>query len=1835
VAEECETSRKETKEGHRALLHDALRALEKMQARLEANEKEKTEPIAIIGLGCRFPGGANSPEKFWSLLRAGFDAVGQIPPDRWNADAYYDPDPDMPGKMYTRHGAFLDELGAFDSGFFGISPREASVLDPQQRLILEVSWEAIEHAGLAASGLAGSRTGVFVGIGSHDYSELQAKTNDPTRIDPYTGSGGALCFAAGRLSYFFGFQGPSMIVDTACSSSLLAVHLACLSLRNAECRTALAGGVHLMLSPAAHIYLSRLKALSANGRCKVFDAGADGFARGEGCGMVVLKRYRDAVEDNDNVIAIIRGSAVNQDGASGGLTVPNGSAQKALISTALAKAGVDPARVGYVEAHGTGTSLGDPIEMRALVEVLGKGRSKDQPLVVGSVKTNIGHLEAAAGIAGLFKAALSLQHGKIPPHLHFRNLNPHIDFQGSPVIIPTEIMEWPAGDGPRTTGISSFGLSGTNVFTLLEQAPPRSRERSEPARPFEILTLSAKTEHSLRELAQSYGGYLERNHPAPMADVCRTANAGRSHFANRLALVVESSNEGVEAARRELSAWALSGKGNDTVLAGTVPSGDRLRIAFVFAAEALEYANMGRGLYDTEPTFRKTMDMCGELLDCGPGPSFVELIYPERGLHFSMTQEAYSQAALFALEYSLAQLWLSWGIEPAAVAGYGVGEYAAACVAGVFGPADALKIAAARGRLMNEMNRKGPPDLDLSLTDRLVDEFYEACGQVVFHLARIPFFCSQTGRFAGNDEILGPEYWCGNLFRTTRHYHSPRRLLRQGCNFLLDIGPDYCVTSSENGMHSKAPCPFLPSLSRYRDDRQQVLMTLGTLYVHGADIDWEAFCKDPAGHRISLPTYPFQREHYSIVPENIASNRPEPRSREKGSHPILGTGFWPASQPGTYVRQGEINLDDLPYLRDHMVQGAVVLPNAAYLEMVLASAAEAFGEGPVVFFEMENKQVLVPAKSETPQVQVVLSPAEEGRYSFAVYSGQRTGGGKEKPTGNWTLHVSGKLLYRPAGETVGTEAPFNIQDVLARCTEEVSGSDFYRMQAERGNQWGPCFQGIERLWLGDGEALSLVRVPKALESDTALYRFHPAVSDASGHVLSATIPIQKTNGSRGGAFVAKGVDEITIYRKPQGTQLWGYARIQPASHMDQDLLVGNIQVTDETGALVASTTGARFWYLDRNEQEAPTQNPDHWFYELQWKPAEWSDTLSHSSGGEGIWLILSDNKGTGEALNAVILEHGEKSILVFAGESYRALDGQRFLINPNQPEDLPRLFEDTLGPGAPFLRGIVYLWGLDAPCSEEKNVSTLDESLIPGCAGVMRLVQELTKERRPASPRIWLVTRGAQAVKRNEEHPAIFQAPLWGIGRTIATEHPELWGGLLDLDPARTEPDTAGFIWQEICGPDKEDQVAVRAGRRYVARLVHKKVSSPQTAGFRCRSDCTYLITGGLGGIGFQVSRRLAEKGARNLILMGRTKIPPRSEWEDIQETGLSGKISAIRELEAMGVKVYVPSVDVADEVQLRTFIEAYDPEGRHPIRGVVHAAGIVQYEPLVDHDVARMTAVLEPKIIGGWLLHRIFKDTPLDFFVLFSSLSSVLSSPFLGSYAAANAFLDALAHYRKSQGRPGLSINWATWTQTGMATVFEADSSRMLKGIKGISNEQGLEAMERLIRQDSAQVVVMPVDWSEWRKLYPAYTASPFFQSIVANKDDDLEKQTISLTGRKILYATEPEERRSLVETYLVEQVAKVLKLPTPSLDPRQPISAMGFDSLMAVELRNRIEKDLGQVVPMVKFLQGPSVFELTEMFFGELATASAASSLNGPEKTPAGLAGAFEDEAWEEGIL
>ncbi len=1213
-------------------LKRAFLALEETRARLAAVEAAASEPIAIIGLGCRVPGGGDDAESFWALLRDGVDAIGPLPADRWDVAATYDADPEAIGRIAALGGGFLRDIRGFDAGLFGIAPREAQGMDPQQRLLLEVAWEALEHAGQAPDRLEKTPTGVYVGVTGSDYAYLQLETGDRALLDTHFASGIAHSIASGRLSYLLGLQGPALTIDTACSSSLVAIHLACQALRAGDCRMALAGGVNLILSPDIYIALSRSRMLAPDGRCKTFDAAADGFSRGEGCGVIVLKRLSDAQADGDRVLAMVRGSALNQDGPSSGMTAPNGPAQEAVIRAALTRAGVAPRQVGYVEAHGTGTQLGDPLEVSALGAVFGADR--DRPLLIGSVKTNIGHLEAAAGVTGLIKLVLSLRHRQLPPHLHFKTPSPHIGWSDWPVQVQATLAPWEAIDGRRIAGVSSFGFSGTNAHIVVEEAPPEAPADS-PTRRHCLFVLSARDATGLAAMARRHHDALAKLDDSALADACFSVAAGRAHLPQRAAIVASTMAE-----LRERLAALAEGREVEGVRVARVTRRDPARIAFLFTGQGAQYAGMVKRLDQDEPVFRAALDRCAALLDA-------ELPRPLREVLFSeekpspLDSTGYTQPALFAVEYAMAELWRSWGVEPDVLIGHSVGEVVAACIGGVMSLPDALGLIAARGALMQSLPPGGAmaaifaPEADVapaverqgdrlsiaalnapqqtvvtgaadavdavcaeftgrgvrcqrlpvshafhsSLVEPMLDAFEARVAKASLHPPTRRIVSNLTGAMVDARDVVTPRYWRRHVREAVRFADGMRTLAALRPDVCLEVGPHPTLLAlAEENLTDARPAPVLvASLRRTRDDQAQLADALGALYLAGVAIHWRAVWRSTPARWVDLPGYAFQREP-TWFPARVTA---QGSGRDTG-HPLLGSRLRSALREVVQFEQ-VLRTDALPYLADHRVHGHAILPATGFIELALA-AGEAVLNGSVTVHDLALVEPLRVADDETRIVQVLVRVHDATGASFEILS-------CAAGTDEWQRHAEGRLRQGADVPAV----PGSLAAARAACEEPVEIEVHQAQLAARGLDFGPSLRGLAALHRGRGEALGEVRLPAPAIAGRGDYLLHPALLDACLQVMNAAVPDEV---DRRRAYLPLAIERVQRFRAPAGT-VWSHARVQAPDRAG--LLRAEVTVHDATG--VVATLGG----IALRAAAADTDVP---FYEVAWPPlppeqAEW------------------------------------------------------------------------------------------------------------------------------------------------------------------------------------------------------------------------------------------------------------------------------------------------------------------------------------------------------------------------------------------------------------------------------------------------------------------------------------------------------------------------------------------------------------------------------------------------------------------------------------------------------
>lgn len=1425
------------------LLQKSAGALKAMQAQLVALEEKQYEPIAIVGMACRLPGGGRTPERFWSMLDAGLDGICEVPSSRWDLDAFYDPDPGKEGKMYTREGGFVDGLDQFDPAIFGISPREALSMDPQQRMLLETSWEALEHAGIAPDSLTGSDTGVFVGISSQDY--FQHTLVNRTDIDAYSGTGVGLNVASGRISYVLGLQGPNSAVDTACSSSLVSLHMAICSLRAGECSMALAGGVNAILNPMINVYFCKLGALSPDSRCKTFDASANGYARGEGCGMIVLKRLSDARAAGDRVMAVLRGSAINHDGRSGGLTVPNGPAQKAVVRSALRNARLKPEDVSYIEAHGTGTPLGDPIELHALIDVFARDRPATDPLTVGSVKTNIGHLEAAAGIAGVIKVVLAMQNERIPQHLHLAELNPHISLDGAAIRFPTTPLAWPSTGRPRIAGVSSFGISGTNAHVVLEEAPrdlaaPLETAPVNAPRAQHLLPLAAKSPEVLSAMASALHEYLVVNPDASLEMICRTVATGRARLPVRA--VVKASNGDQMADRLQALAFGGAGTG---VTVGTGAVAGRPRIAFLFSGQGAQYPGMGRALYRQEPRFREALDRADASLAPHLGCSIIEVMH-STGAPARINRTEFTQPALFALEYALAALWRSWGVEPDVVMGHSVGEFAAACVAGVLSLEHAAELIAVRGRLMQalpeggamaavfaplavveaqlfglertvgiaaanaprntvvsgeqagvdallqRLGAQGVQSVPLNvshafhshLMDPMLEELRRVAGAMQHRPPTLRLVSNVTGSVAGRD-VIDADYWAEHARRPVQFEQGLRAAAEAGCDTFIEIGPHATLMTMGQQIVTGENQLWLASLRRGADDWDAMSDALAALSVRGAPIAWSTVFEATQGRPVPLPTYPFARERFWIERRTM----PQGGNEATGGivlgaslHPLLGRRVSNAGRDILF--QSALGANAPAWLADHAVAGRPIFPATGYWEIALAAGrAASTTDQPLGLADVAVEAPLLLADGAPSTVQTVLQPQADG-FGFEIHSLQ--------PDGGWRRHAAGRIVRQQGVPS----APVDPATLEVGDAQDVPA--LYARMRDRAMQYGPCFTGIAALRCGDRSSLAEIRRPDALPgSPNESLRLHPALTDACLQTLGATLTSDATPADRLWLPVALERLEVVTDCLPNDFLAHATLRESAGGIPASDMLVGDVDLRDRSGALLARIVGIRLRQTSLAVLESAISGmPRSVYHRAMWDEAP---LPTGAAAAGGAVLLLADRGGLAARIAAALRERGA---------AVRE-------VAPDAGDSLAPLVADPVD-GQPITR-ILALQGLDLAA----GVGRTDADIAAGAALTRgELLQSIqTLAALPSgTPSLTLVTCGAQSVAAGPSRTAPEAALVWGLGRVAQSELPGLQVRLADLDPADIPGSVLGLV-DAVLRPDGENQIAWRHKLRYAARL--------------------------------------------------------------------------------------------------------------------------------------------------------------------------------------------------------------------------------------------------------------------------------------------------------------------------------------------------------------------------------------------------------------------------------
>ncbi|MFY7779062.1 MAG: type I polyketide synthase [Elstera sp.] len=1787
--------------------------------------------IAIIGMSCRVPG-ANNYRDFWRNLCDGVESVTVFTDEELIAAGISPAEIAEPD--YVKTAFRIPGIDKFDAAFFEYSPREVRLMDPQHRILLEVGWEAFEDAGYIPGRHLGP-VGIVLGTGGnvssymvnelYDHPESRGRTANLVHI------GNDKDFASTRLSFKFDLTGPSLNVQTACSTSLIAVHLACQSIQTGECTMALAGGATVRVPEISGYRSVRGGLYSPDGHVRTFDADARGTVFGSAVGMVLLKEVNQAIADGDVIYAVIKATAINNDGGTkpsySGSSVPG---QAEAMSKALKAADVSPDTIGYAECHGTGTAVGDPIEIAALTEAF-----KDTPVPVGScpvgsVKPNIGHPEQAAGIVSLIKTALALHEEQIPPTINIRTLNPKINFATSPFYVNQELKAWPKTDKPRRALVNSLGIGGTNGVVILEEAPTRApAAQPQPERPAHLLVLSAKSEVALKEALARQAEGLEENPGQALPNVAFALAQGRVGFSHRYSLVAASTDEAIEKLRTTTIATAADRR-----------LGSKRKLGFLFTGQGAQFVGMGKALYASQPLFKQTFDRCAAamvgLLDRPLTDAvFADPNGPDAGL---INQTAYTQPGTFALQVSLATLLASWGIRPTAAAGHSVGEFALAVVAGVYPLEAAAKLIATRGKLMQALPEggamaavfsdeasvraalaelalpqigvaavNGPANTVVSGLKTSVDAviaFFEPKGitarqltvshafhSVLMEAAMADFRTAVGAATASAPELLwvstltgavktdapDADYWVSHAMDAVRFADAVKLLAEQGVTDFLEIGPGKSMLALAQSSVSGDGWAFLPTVTKDGVDGRDLLETIGTLFRRGETIDWKGFDAPWTRRRLPLPTYPFQGERLWNERDGAVTltQTAQPAASGQGLVGVKLRSSLPEAQFESVYSQKA-----LPWIKDHKVYSHVVLPTTAGLVGLLQAAAKLGGDKPRTIANFSYRAPLFLGETEARITHLVLKPGDMGSFDAQIASAE------DADASRWQTHITASL--RPAGDS--SQGPTFVPEAVISRAKPVPVERYYAALATLGLDYGAAFRGIQSLWQGLGEALAHVRLPDSVAAED--YPLHPALLDAALHTYPAVIDafgdFTKVTLPPDGMHLPTGIERFSI-AKPGERDIWVHLRKRlhdVSADPTTAALVVDIDLFDMSGARIARFEGLALKPLAvRAFQPKAAEAAADWLYQVRWDklPA----TAKNKVPAPNAWLILADAGGVGAALaKSLETRHHpvkliEKSALIPAGAV--KVDGR---------ESFAPVLAELAQTWADKRVGIIYLWGIDTQFGAG-DAHDLEAQQAAVIGNALHLTQALGESRDSfkAAPTLWLTTRNGLDIRDGSKATLdLAQAGLWGFGRTVSLEYPQVWGGLIDLAAGGTNPAETQALANHLLAGDREAQVAFRANSRYGARFVRAKAPAPRAP---VTQDATYLITGGLGAIGVETAKWLiTQRGIKHLVLASRRGA------DDPTAAGIRG------ELEALGSRISVEKLDTSSEASVKALVAKLRADVL-PLKGIYHSAGVLEDATIAQFSWDKFRKAIAPKFDGAWFLHKATEDLSLDDFVVYSSILSLFGAGGQANYTSGNAYLDGLAAFRQQQGKPGLAINWGPWAAGGLATLAgdKGEAIWRARGLIYTKPSEGQDALSVVVAAGFNHAAVLSADWPTLIRQFQ--TPPTFFADMLgeAKTEGATAGAGVSVEALQAqLKSSDPRERRFAIVTYVAQQAQATLGV-NRLIDPGQPLRELGLDSLMAVTLINRIEMALAVRVPAVKLIQGPSIDQLVDEVWPDLA--------------------------------
>lgn len=1777
---------------------------------VKVDNSDKSNKLAIVGMSCRYPGGANSIDEFWKVLEEGIDGIVDIPEDRWELERYYDSDKTVPGKMYCRKGGFLHtDIYSFDTKLFNMSPKESLAVAPEQKMLLELTLEAYENGNLNIADYNGTNTGVFIGISTNEYTASQLYSGDYKKIDAYALTGTCYSTCCGRISYTFGFEGPCLAVDTACSSSLTALQVACQSLKDNQSDTAVVGGINLMLTPAPNIGFSKLQATSSEGHCKSFDDSADGYGRSEGAGVIIIKRLEDAERDNDKVFGVIRAAAINQDGKSNGLTAPSGAAQEKVIRKALKEAGIDADMVSYVETHGTGTKLGDPIEAGALTNIYGEARRNKSPLLIGSAKSNIGHTEAGSGMAAMIKVLMSMDHDEIPGNLNFNTPNTFIDWKNNNLKVVAKNTEWKSDGCHRYAGISGFGFGGSNAHIIVEDYFDRTQKVSDAGEKGSdlMLKLSAKSEASLKKYAEKYVDFLSECPDEDIPAVLKLANTSRVDYESRLVVTGADRETIIARLKNYISEQASDGvyhNGKDGIsyVKNRTP-------VYMFTGQGSQYVGMGRELYEKSEVFAESMDLCAKLFKPYLLCSITDMLYGEKASDEKVNKTCYSQPLIFAFEYSLSKYLEACGIKPAVVMGHSIGEYAAAVVSGVMSLEDAVMTVAIRGRLMDSAPGYGSMgtlfaseetvnELIASYSDKvsiatrnaeanfvisgeaeaveailqeaeskkietrrlvvshgfhsqlmapILSEFEDIISSVKINEPEITFISALYGRSVTSAEELSHDYWVRHI-REKVDFYSAVKSVEDNKNYIFTEVGSHTVLSSLCKLILSEKSEICPALRRKYQDNAQIASMLGILYVSGINIDWNKISFDGIKNIANHTFLPTYPYDKQHICAELTFEFENTVPTGIAGDPLLGQHIESPLLHGASIYQRLFDEHEPKFMPEHIIFDKPISPAAGYMSMLISMMKKNNKNAKrCIISAVEFRAPLAIDTDETRVVQFCQTkPDASGVSDVSIVS--------HSDNSEWLTHMVGKAEV--SDEYAVPEEEFDVSAAEKLDFKFDIEDTLYSLMHSSGFKLGDTFRRIDKYAWVDKNIVSFLKAPESI-TNSEVYILYPGMLDSVFQTLVRVIFeefVNKKSENFKRTVIPYYIDSFE-YNYCKFNNLW----CRTNSRIESDIINGSIEAFNENGELVISINGFMGKITDRSTLlREMTGNKEKMFYQVNWQNAK---PEVNSDNNTSSVCVLASNNEDAKRFADKFAESGAKtaySVYNSDGNVDSCIETFRSLASGSDSDKCKLMFI----------------------CGTEKADDTY--IYVRNSFEVVKTIQ--ADDELSGKTEIHFLTLNANSVEDNEgADPS--DSLVWGFVKSARVEHGEMFGGIVDTDEKNFNELSDLLI--NALSEKSDEEVSIRNDKMFISRLVKAENTSKLTSEpVQLSETASYLITGGTGMLGQIYTEQLLGHGAKNIVLVCR-KQPSDKVMENLN-----------RMKTEYNADITVEYCDLNELSNAKELIARLASNGK-TVKGIVHCAGVLRDTPISSMTWENFQFVLEPKTKGIRNIVNVAGKDNLDFVIMLSSVASIFGNYGQSNYSAANSFLNGYAAQLNSEGVNAYPVCWGPWQGGGMASgnqSIDGNLSRM--GIESFSPELGGEIIGSLLDKPRKHVVAADVNWKRYAENVGKAQTEHFIVELIDKSNGD-DAVSDSDTGKFLeeLKALSQDERKEVLLEKLQKICSDIMGFQgDQKLDPYSSISEQGADSLMTFTMRSNINKLLGTELTVSVFFNYPSLDQLTD---------------------------------------